>query len=138
MQVKQGKHLGHLRGATGVGRQDGASEPVSLAGGRIDAAIVHPVGLHLDGARARDHGPGPGVAVSDHQGAATIVPGVFVPLEVGVHLGLERDREHPLGTASADLIEREGELLASVVCSGYPEHRRTSSRRRVYAGSSDQ
>jgi hypothetical protein len=77
------------------------------------------------------------VAVSHDQGVAGIVPDVLVPLHVRVHLGLEHDRQHPLGSAAADLIEGEGELLASIVLCDYPEHRRTSSRRHHRADSSD-
>ncbi len=79
------------------------------------------------------------MGVSNHQGTAALVPGVSVPFQVRVDLGLERDGEHPLGAAPTDLIECEGELLASLVLGDYPEHRRTtSSRRRHHAGSSDQ
>src|SRR5581483_580612 len=58
--------------------------------------------------------------------------------QVGIHLGLERDRQHPLGPSAADLIQGEGELLADVLVREYPERRHTSSRRRLRAGSSDQ
>ena len=47
-------------------------------------------------------------------------------------------RRHPLGTAAADFIQGEGELLASIVLRDYPEYWRTSFRRRIHAGNSDQ
>jgi hypothetical protein len=69
---------------------------------------------------------------------AAVVSSPSVALEVGIHLGLQRDRQHPLGTAAADLVQGQGELLASIVLRDYPEHRRTSFRRRINAGNSDQ
>jgi hypothetical protein len=42
------QHLGHLRGAPRVGRQDRAAEPLPLAGGLIHPAVVHPRRAHLD------------------------------------------------------------------------------------------
>jgi hypothetical protein len=138
VQVQKRQHLGHLRGAPCVRRQDHALEPTPLPGVLVDPAIVHPRCLNPECAGSRDQAPGSGVAVSHHQGVAALVPGVAVSLQVGVHLGLERDRQHPLGTQATDLIQGEGELLASVLVCDYPEHRRTSSRRRCRAGSSDQ
>jgi hypothetical protein len=78
------------------------------------------------------------VAVANDLGMAAVIAAGPVSFQVGVDLSLERNGEHPLAAAAADLIQGEGELLASVVLSGYPEHRRTSFRRRFYAGNSDQ
>jgi hypothetical protein len=69
---------------------------------------------------------------------ALLVAIALVPLQVGVHLGFQSEREHPLRTCPTDLVQGESELLASPVLRGYPQHRRTSSRRRVLAGNSDQ
>jgi hypothetical protein len=107
---------------------------VTVPGGGIDPGVVHPGSGHVEGAGPRDHCPPPGVAVADHQGVASVVPGVPVALHVGLYLGLERHREHPFGALPADLIEGEGELLASALGCDYPEHRRTSFRRRHHAG----
>jgi len=52
---------------------------------------------------------------------AAAVPLVGVPLQIGVHLGLESDGGHPLGTATADLIQGEGGLLVSALLCDYPE-----------------
>jgi hypothetical protein len=108
--------------------------PGSLAGRRIYPVIVHPRCAHPDCPGTDDHRSGPSAAVSDHKGVAGIVPSLSVPLQVGVHLGLEPDGQHPLGTAAADLVQGEGELLVGSVLSDYPEHRRTSFRRRHHAG----
>src|SRR6266540_2076443 len=40
--------------------------------------------------------------------------------------------------AAADLVQGESELLADILLRDYPEHRRTSFRRRFHAGNSDQ
>jgi hypothetical protein len=125
-------------GAPGVRRKDGAAEAGALPRGGIDPAIVHPGRGDLDGPSPGDHGPFPGGAVADHQGMAAIVSRLSVALEVGTHLGVQCDGEHPLGTAAADLVQGEDELLASIVLRDYPEHRRTSYRRRINAGNSDQ
>jgi len=77
-------------------------------------------------------------AVANHQGAAVFVSCLAVLFQMRRDLGLQGHREHPLRTGSADLIQRESELLASLVLEGYPEHRRTSFRRRHHAGMSDQ
>ena len=69
---------------------------------------------------------------------ATAVSSLPVSFQVGVHLRLQGHGQHPLSTAAADLVQGEGELLASIVLRGYSEHRRTSFRRRFHAGNSDQ
>jgi hypothetical protein len=68
---------------------------------------------------------------------AAVVSSLSVALEVGIYLGLQGHGQHPLGTVAADLVQAEGELLAGIVLRDYPEHRRTSFRRRYYAGNSD-
>jgi hypothetical protein len=114
-RYQERQDLGHLRRATGIRGEDRAAEPGSLAGGGVDPAVVHPGCGDLDGAGPTHHAPCPGVAVPDHRGPATLVPGVSMPLQVGVHLGLEGRSEHPLRTASADLVQGEGGFGASVV-----------------------
>lgn len=48
VQVEQGQHLADLRGLAAPRRQDRGGEPLVLAGGLVDALVVHPQRLHLD------------------------------------------------------------------------------------------
>jgi hypothetical protein len=78
------------------------------------------------------------VTVANDERSTLLVAVAPVPLHVDIYLGLERDREHPFGSASADLVQGGREVLADLLARGYPEHRRISFRRRVLAGGSDQ
>lgn len=53
-----------------------------------------------------------GVAVAYDERMPPLVATVAVPPEVVVDFRLERDREHPLGAAAADLIRIQAQLLA--------------------------
>src|SRR5713226_98786 len=104
----------------------------------VDPAVVHPGRGHLDGPGPGDHGPPPGRAVADHQSTAPAISSLPVSFQIGVHLRLQGHGAHLLGHSAADLIQGEDELLAGPLISEYPEHRRTSFRRRINAGNSDQ
>ena len=122
VQVQQRQHLGHLGALAAPRRQDHRPEPRPLAGHRIDAAVIHP-------RRADPDRPGhgqdlalAGVAIADHQPAATLVPLGGMRGQVGVDLGLQGGGEHPPGALAGQLVQVGVQLGTHRLVSNYTQH----------------
>ncbi len=96
---QQRQHLGDLRRAPQVGRQQRRGEAFAVA------AVIDPRRGPLHRARAGDDLAGGLVAVADHQPSPGRVDLVDVGVEVGAPLGLGRHREHVLGGQPAQLSQ---------------------------------
>jgi hypothetical protein len=139
MQVQQRQHLGHLGAAPAPPGQDHAVELHPLAGGRVQAAVVHPWADHLDLAHPGDQRARRGVPVADHQPMAVLVGQLSMRGDVGLHLGLQRDRQHPPSTLAKQLIQIGNQLDPCLPVNHYTQHRGVPSspalaRRRLPTG----
>lgn len=114
MQVEQWQHFGDLRGLAAPQRKDLRGEPLALAGGLVDAAVVHPGRGDLDRASGGDHSARPVVAVADHQAVSALVPLGSQLGYVLVDFRLERGGQHPAGARANDLVD-EGTGLGGTV-----------------------
>jgi hypothetical protein len=92
VQVQQRQHLSDLRRAPTPPGQDHTLEPLTLARRRVAAPVVHPRPHDLDLADAGGDGARRGVPVADHQPVAVLVDQFGVGGDVGLDLGLQRDR----------------------------------------------
>jgi hypothetical protein len=123
VQVQQRQHLGHLGATPAPARQDHAVELLTLARGRVGAPVVHPRADHLHLACPRGDGACRGVPVADHQPAAALVHFLTVGGQVGLHLRLQRDRQHPAGTLAEQLVQAGGQLGPCLLVNHYTQHR---------------
>src|SRR5690606_6793536 len=81
----------------------------------VDATVVHPGRLDLDGTRRRGDGARLGMPVADHQPSPLLVALVDEGSHVGVDLSLQRGGQHPAGPLPHDLVQSGRGLLAAVV-----------------------
>ena len=99
MQVQQRQHLGHLGAAPTPAGQDHALELHPLTGSGVGATVVHPRADHLDLTHPGGQRATRSVPVADHQPVAVLIDQLGVRGDVGLHLGLQRCRQHPPGTS---------------------------------------
>jgi hypothetical protein len=123
MQVQQRQHLGHLGAAPTPSGQDLAVELHPLAGGGVQAAVVHPRADHLDLADPGGEAARRGVPVADHQPVAVLVDQLGVRGQVGLHLGLQRSGQHPAGTLAEQLVQVGGQLGPCLLVNHDTQHR---------------
>jgi hypothetical protein len=111
MQVQDRQHLGDLRRAARVRRQDPRAEPLALAGLLIDAPVVHPRRLDRHRARPDGHAPLPGAAVSNDQPLAILAHLIDERRDVVINLSLERGRDHPASALPREVVQRDAGLI---------------------------
>lgn len=121
VEVEQGQHLADLRGLAAPGRQDRRGEPLALAGRLVDALVVHPWRLHLDGPGRSSDRPGLVVAVADHEPSPVLVALVGQLGYVGVDFGLQGGGQHPAGAIADDSID-QGAVRRGAIGVDYAEH----------------
>jgi hypothetical protein len=117
MQIQQRQHLGHLGAPPTPAGQDHALELHPLAGGGVHPPVVDPRADHLDLAHPGGQRATRGVPVADHQPVAVLVDQLGVGGDVGLHLGLQRDRQHPPGTLTEQLVQIGRQLGSCLVVS---------------------
>ena len=110
-----------------------------LAGGGVQAAVVHPRADHLDLAHPGGQRATRGVPVADHQPVALLIDQLGMRGDVGLHLGLQRCRQHPPGTLAEQLVQIGGQLGPCLPVNHYTQHRGVPSspalaRRRLPTG----
>jgi hypothetical protein len=110
VQVQQRQDLGDLWRAAAPPGQDHALELLTPARRRVGAPVVHPRAHHLDLADPSGDGARLGVPVADHQPVAVLIDQLGMRRDVGLHLGLQRDRQHPAGALATQLIQIGGQL----------------------------
>ncbi len=133
VQVEQGQHLRDLRGLAAPRGQDLGREPLALADGLVDAAVVHPGRFQLHRPGGRDHSAGPVVAVADHQAVSAFVPLGGQLGYVLVDFRLQRCSKHPTGALAHDLVD-QGAGLGGTLGIHYAEHGRAFPTRAANAG----
>jgi hypothetical protein len=109
-------------------------ELLTLAGGRVDTAVVHPGTDHLDPPSAGRKNPRLGMPVAPYQSMPTLVGELLVSGQVGIDLGLQRDRQHPPGTLAEQLVQVGGQLGPCLLVNHYTQHAAFLPRRRWRAG----
>ncbi|GED83207.1 hypothetical protein TNCT6_02920 [Streptomyces sp. 6-11-2] len=124
MQVEQRQHLADLRGLAAPRRQNRGGEPLALAGGLVDALVVHPRRLHLDYASRGGDLPGLVVAVAHDQATATLVALVSQLGYVAVDLGFQCGGQHPSCALPDDFVDQGGAVGGGSVVVHYAEHGR--------------
>src|SRR5208337_4791782 len=105
-------------------RQDLAREALPLA--VHHALVVHPWRTDLHRPRPQRHRPLLRSAVAHNLGVAPLVAVLLQLADVLLHLDLQRRLEHPLRTATGDLVQQRHFLFDRLVL--YLPHRRTFPR----------
>lgn len=123
VQVEQRQHLAGLRRLAAPRRQNRGGEPLALAGGVVDALVVHPRRLHLDRAGRGGDLPGLVVAVADHEPTAGLVPLIGQLSDIRLDFGLQGGGRHPPRSLADDLVDQEA-VGGSTVVVDYAEHGR--------------
>jgi hypothetical protein len=95
----------------------------SPTGSRIDPSVVHPRSDDFDLADPGGDGADRGVAVADYQPVTVLVDQLGVRTDVGLDLGLRRDRQHPPGALAEQLVQVQGQLGPRLVVNHYTHHR---------------
>jgi hypothetical protein len=90
---------------------------LTLARRRVDAPVIHPWPDHLDLAHPGGDGARRSVPVADHQPVAVPVGQLGVRRDGGLHLGLQRGRQHPPGALAEQLVQIAGQLHAGLLVS---------------------
>ena len=102
--IQQRQHLGNLRGAAHIRRQNAAGEPLPGTVG-INPLVVHPRRPHLPRARSAGHCALPRLAVPHHQPPPVGVAHLREALDVLRHLGLQGRHQHPPCPLASQRIE---------------------------------
>jgi hypothetical protein len=123
MQVQQRQHLGHLGAPPAPAGQDHALELLALAGGGVHPPVVDPRADHLDLAHPGGQRASRSVPVADHQPVAVLIDQLGMRGDVGLHLGLQRGRQHPPGTLAEQLVQIGRQLGSCLVVNHYTQHR---------------
>jgi hypothetical protein len=63
------------------------------------------------------------VPVADYQPVAVLVDQLGVRGDVGLHLALQRDRQHPPGALAEQLVQIGGQLGPCLLVNHYTQHR---------------
>ena len=119
-QIQNRQHLGHLRRATHIGRQEPAREPAPLSL-FVDPSVVDSRGTHLQRARTAGDTPRPRLPVAHHEPAAIRVTGLGMPLHVGRHFLLQRTHQHPPRAFPRELVQHVA-LFPSNLVLDYLQH----------------
>jgi hypothetical protein len=136
VQVQDREHLGHLRRAPRVRRQDPRAEPLALPGLLVDPLVIDPRRPDRHCPRTDGHAPLPGATVADHQPLAILANLVHERAHVLVNLGLQRGGDHPTSALPRQIIERAASLVVlpdrepANICHGVPSF--PASRRSVF------
>jgi hypothetical protein len=109
--------------SAGTSGQDHALELHPSAGGGVSAPVIHPRADELHLAGPGGDGARWGVPVAHHQPVAVLIDQLGVGRDVALHLGLQRDRQHPPGTFAKQLVQVQGQLDPRLVVNHYTQHR---------------
>jgi len=116
------------------------SRTAGVGGVEVNPSVVDPRRDHLHRPRAGQYLPRLVTTIAHHQPPAPLVALANEPVEVGIHLGLQRLRKHPPSAFPEDLVnQRQAVGTASSATTvglfeDYGEHRSYLPDRRWRAG----
>src|SRR5690606_12441792 len=123
-QIQDRQHLGHLRRASHVRRQNRTREALS-ASIAVHSSVVDSRRRDLDRTRPYGHLPRLRPAVTHHEGMSAIVALITMPLEVRRYFSIESRDQHLPRALTREIIQPQGQSFGLSVrtVSDYLQHR---------------